>query len=252
MTKISIVTVSFDQGKYLEEAIRSIVGQDYPALEYIVVDPGSTDGSREIIKEYSDRIAKIIFEPDRGPADGLNKGFSYATGDVFGYINADDILLPGALAKVSHYFDLHEEVDVVLGNGVQINAHSLVCRRLFSSKWNLHRLAYGACVPIQQATFFRKSVFQKSGGFNIGNRTSWDGELLVDMSIVGARFSNVPHYLGGFRIHPQSISGSGKLLHQYRSDKNRMFRKITNRNRGLPDMLLSLFYRLAKKVLRVY
>ena len=92
--KISIVTVSFNQADYLEQAIRSVVEQDYSDIEYIVVDAGSTDGSREIIER--DRIATVVFEPDREPADGLNKGFARATGDIFGYINADDAYLPGA------------------------------------------------------------------------------------------------------------------------------------------------------------
>ena len=83
--KFSIVTISYNQAQFLEQAIRSVIEQDYPDVEYIVVDPGSTDGSREIIERYRDRIDRIIFEPDKGPADGLNKGFAQATGDVFGF-----------------------------------------------------------------------------------------------------------------------------------------------------------------------
>ena len=97
--KISIVTLSFNQRAYLQEAIDSVLSQGYLDLEYIVVDPGSTDGSRDLIKSYGDRIAHCIFEPDRGAADGLNKGFERATGDVFGFLNADDLLFPGALRR---------------------------------------------------------------------------------------------------------------------------------------------------------
>ena len=95
--KFSIVTVSFNQRQYLEEALASVLGQDYPAIEYIVVDPGSTDGSRELIESFRDRLASMIFEPDQGAADGLNKGFQQASGDIFAFLNSDDVLLPGAM-----------------------------------------------------------------------------------------------------------------------------------------------------------
>src|SRR6202171_6644991 len=97
MARVSIVTISFNQAPFLERAIRSVVEQDYPDIEYIVVDPGSTDGSRDIIERYRSRISQVIYEPDHGPADGLNKGFASATGDIFGSINADDAFLPGAV-----------------------------------------------------------------------------------------------------------------------------------------------------------
>ena len=91
--KVSIVTISFNQARFLRRAITSVLSQDYPDIEYIVVDPGSTDGSREIINAYGPRLASVIFDPDDGPADGLNRGFQLATGDVLAYINADDALL---------------------------------------------------------------------------------------------------------------------------------------------------------------
>src|SRR5215212_920496 len=114
--KFSIVTISFNQVRFLEQAIYSVLEQDHPSVEYIVVDPGSTDGSREIIERYRDRIDKVVFEPDKGPADGLNKGFAHASGDVFGFPNSDDILEPGTLSGVARYFETHPEVDLVSGN----------------------------------------------------------------------------------------------------------------------------------------
>ena len=88
--KISVVTISYNQACYLEQTIISVLNQDYENVEYIVVDPGSTDGSRDIIEKYRNRIQHIIYERDVGPADGLNKGFAVATGDVFYFINSDD------------------------------------------------------------------------------------------------------------------------------------------------------------------
>jgi glycosyltransferase involved in cell wall biosynthesis len=99
--RISIVTISLNQRAFLATAIESVLSQDYGNLEYIVVDPGSTDGSRRVIVGYADRIDHVVFERDGGAAEGLNNGFRHATGDLYGFLNADDVLLPGALKAVA-------------------------------------------------------------------------------------------------------------------------------------------------------
>ena len=99
--KFSIVTISFNQSVFIEKAILSVIGQDYPDIEYIVVDPGSTDGSRDIIEKYRTKIHKTIFEPDQGPGQGLNRGFAQASGEIYGYINADDYYEPDAFRHVA-------------------------------------------------------------------------------------------------------------------------------------------------------
>jgi len=113
MRRVSIVTISFNQAQYLERAIRSVLEQDYPEIEYIVVDPGSTDGSRDVIEHYRSRISKVIFEPDTGPANGLNKGFAAASGEIFGCMNADDAYLPGAVTKAVAAFRAAPGADIV-------------------------------------------------------------------------------------------------------------------------------------------
>ena len=120
--KFSVVTVSFNQRQYLEEALTSVLGQDYPSVEYIVVDPGSTDGSRELIASFHDRLASVIFEADQGAADGLNKGFERASGDIFGFLNSDDALLPGAMKTVKRAFEQNPDCDIVMGNGFIVDA----------------------------------------------------------------------------------------------------------------------------------
>src|SRR5450756_45933 len=112
----------------------SVLGQDHDDVEYIVVDPGSTDGSREIIQDYGGLVTPI-FEPDAGPAHGLNRGFALATGDVFGFLNSDDRLLPGALTCVAQTFASDPEVDVVSGCGYFIDAVSRRQRRLIPSRF---------------------------------------------------------------------------------------------------------------------
>ncbi|MEJ7608899.1 MAG: glycosyltransferase [Bryobacteraceae bacterium] len=122
--KISLVTISFNQAPFLDQAIRSVVDQTGCDFEYIVVDPGSIDGSREIIESYSDRISRIIFAPDRGAADGLNKGFAEAHGEIFGFLNSDDVL--EGVGRVTEYFGTHPDTDVVSGHSRIIDANGNV------------------------------------------------------------------------------------------------------------------------------
>jgi glycosyltransferase involved in cell wall biosynthesis len=242
--KISIVTLSFNQRAYLEEALESVLSQAYPDLEYIVVDPGSTDGSRERILSYGSRIAIKIFEPDRGAAEGLNKGFGNATGDVFGFLNADDILFPGSLNRVAEFFRNHPECDMVMGNGYKIDGQGNRTRHYVARNFSVRRFFYGGTQWLQQSTFFKASIFDRSQGFNIANRTSWDGELFLKIAGLGAKIGYIDADLGGFRIHDESISGSGRLNNQYLEDRRRMFRQLTGREWQMSDEILSFFFRM--------
>jgi glycosyltransferase involved in cell wall biosynthesis len=231
--KISVVTISFNQAKYLEECIESVIGQGYPDLEYIIVDPGSTDGSREIIEKYRSSFSRILLERDNGPADGLNNGFAQATGQIFAYINADDRLLPGSLDYAANFFQNNPEVDVLTG-AIRIidQAGKPHIRKRTSDSFSLADYASRICTIGQQATFFTNNIFQKSGGFNTQNRIAWDGELLVDMSLAGARFQKVDKLLGDFRIYPESITGSKKHHLEWVADHDRIREKI--KEHGLP------------------
>src|SRR5262249_6094619 len=141
--KFSIVTVSFNQARYLERAMRSVLDQEGASVEYIVVDPGSTDGSRDIIEKYRSRLAHVILEPDTGAADGLNKGFRAATGEVLGFLNSDDVLLPGALSGAAGFLREHPEVDVVSGDCEIVDGQDNVLRVSYSDRFSLRRYAYG-------------------------------------------------------------------------------------------------------------
>src|SRR5580704_11462983 len=136
MYKVSIVTISFNQAEFLERAITSVVEQDYSNIEYIVVDPGSTDGSREIIERYRSRISQVVFEPDRGPADGLNKGFALATGDILGFLNSDDVLLPGSIRSAVAFLNSND-VDVVSAHATVIDAQDRHLRMAYSEPFSL-------------------------------------------------------------------------------------------------------------------
>ena len=244
--RISIVTISFNQSRFLEAAIESVLGQGYPDLDYIVVDPGSTDGSRDIIARYGDRLTAIL-EPDQGPADGLNRGFARATGEIFGYINADDLLLPGALATVARHF-ADPACQVVCGNGTLIDAEGVPLRPIYTSRFSTGAFAHGAMTFVQQANFFRAAAFRKAGGFNVANRTCWDFELLIDLVLAGAPVTNVRDRLGGFRMYGDSISGSGRFAEQTAKDLARLAEKALGRPRRPGDALRAPLHRLWRQV----
>jgi glycosyltransferase involved in cell wall biosynthesis len=230
---ISIVTISFNQVRFLEECVQSVLTQQMPNVEYIVVDAGSTDGSRDTLARLASRIDRQILEPDTGPSDGLNKGFSAATGQIYGYINADDRLAPGALEFVRWFFSGNPDVDVLCG------AIRIIDRRGYASVrartadlFNLAHYAAGTCTVGQQATFFRRQAFERAGGFNPKNRITWDGELLVDMALTSARFDTTAKILGDFRIYAESITGSNRHRERARLEQERIAEKI--RMRGIP------------------
>ena len=245
---ISIVTISFNQAKYLAAAIESVLGQDYPALDYIIVDPGSTDGSRDIIEAFRSRLGAVLLDPDQGPADGLNKGFTAARGNIFGYINADDLLLPGALVKVARRFAERPVADVLCGNGMMIDAAGRTIRPIATSRFSLTAFGHGAMTFVQQGNFFRREAFAAAGGFNAANRTCWDAELLIDMARAGARVVNVPDRLGAFRLYGDTITGSGRLAAQTRIDFARLAEKALGRPPRRSDAIVRPARLLARRL----
>ena len=238
--KVSIVTISYNQAKFIEETINSVLSQSDVEIEYIVVDAGSKDGSRDIINKYADRIHKIIFEPDTGPADGLNKGFAYATGDILGYLNADDILLPGALSQVNDFFQANKDVDVVSGHCYIIDENGNRLLKKFSNKltkssFSNRRYAIGYSILIQQSTFFKKELFDTINGFDTDFKVMWDAALTVDFIKANARFKVVNAYWSCFRVYPESISGSGTQLSERGKLEYQMLQKRLGLNNVVPS-----------------
>lgn len=247
--KISIVTISFNQAEFLEQAILSVLNQKTSNIEYIVVDPGSTDGSRGIIKKYWDRIDHVIFEKDAGPADGLNKGFNVATGDIFGFLNSDDTLLPGSLSTVLSFFSQNPKVDVVSGHAEIIDSRGNIKRRFFSDRFRLGMAAYGACILVQPSTFFREHLFRKCGGFNADNRLTWDSELFIKMALEGAHFSVFNEFISQFRVHGRSITGTGRFDGYYRDHRKADLERILKRSTHRKDYFFMVIAKYIRKVL---
>lgn len=237
--KISVVTISYNQAKYLPQCIESVLGQKGVDLEYILIDPGSTDGSRDIIETYRSRLAAVVLEPDQGPADGLNKGFARATGDIFYYLNSDDMVLPDAFQQAAKVFSNSAHIHVVYGDGIIIDAEGRQTAITYSSPmfFSAYQLLCGGASLMQPATFIRATAFRRTPGFNIANRTCWDGELLLDLAGSGAAFRHAAELWGAFRIYPSSITGSGRLQDIYREQQKLLFRRHMRRDRSLSDAL---------------
>lgn len=219
--KISVITVSFNQINWLPDAIESVAKQDYPDYEHIVIDPGSSDGSREYLQEIAlanPRI-KLVFESDQGPADGLNKGLSLATGDIFVYINSDDAFAPGAFRTLASEFEC-KPVDIVIGNGWSVGSDSKVIEFLRSDKFSPLAYAIGLGIVVQQATAFRLSFLRKLDiKFNPENKVSWDIEIVMDCWNAGAKFHYLDAPLGYFRKYAGTITGDPKYATRLRTQK---------------------------------
>ncbi|MBX3381015.1 MAG: glycosyltransferase [Phycisphaeraceae bacterium] len=209
---ISIVTPSFNQGRWLQATIESVTNQRYPRLEYFVIDAGSTDNSVEILKSIGG-LSGWVSEPDGGQADGINKGFARTSGDIMGWLNSDDLLMPGALHCVARWFKNHPDVDVVYGHRVIIDANGNEVGR-----WTLprHRGAaflWGDYIP-QETMFWRRSLWERVGGkVDTEFQFAMDWELILRFHRAGAKFRRIPHTLGAFRTHPQqkSIAAIGSI-----------------------------------------
>jgi glycosyltransferase involved in cell wall biosynthesis len=249
LPRLSIVTISYNQARFLGDCLRSVIAQKTDGVEYIVVDPGSNDGSRELLEQSRCGIDHLILEPDTGPADGLKKGFAAAIGDIFGYINADDRFAPGAFDFVRRYFAAHADIDVLCGSIRIFDQNNRISLRARTSdRFDTRRYAAGVCVIAQQATFFRRSAYERVGGFNVANRVAWDGELLFDLHLHGARFATVRRILGDFRVYRGTISNSGGYLEKLEAYFERIERKLRNHGVAPISPFLRRVARLAYKM----
>jgi len=197
---VSIVTPSFNQARFLETTIRSVLAQDYPRLEYIIVDGGSTDGSLAIIERYADRLAWWVSEPDLGQTDAINKGFARARGEIFAWLNSDDTYLPHAVSEAVAYLQAHPEVGMVYGDANFIDEHGRVIGRFNARQTDYRRLRWGAVYIPQQAAFFRASLWRQVGPLDPTFYFAMDYDLWVRIAAL-APLRYHPRLWANFRLH---------------------------------------------------
>lgn len=199
---VSIVTPSFNQARYLEATIRSVLAQDYPYLKYIIVDGGSTDGSVDIIKKYADRLGWWVSEPDRGQTDAINKGFAQAEGEILAWLNSDDTYQPGAVAEAVAFLRARPEVGMVYGDANYIDENGRVIGRFPARQTDYCRLRHGYVHIPQQASFFRADLWRKVGPLDPSFYFAMDYDLWVRIA-AQAPLQHVPRLWANFRIHRQ-------------------------------------------------
>lgn len=200
---ISIVTPSFQQGRFLERTIGSVLGQQYPALEYVVQDGNSTDETTAVLRRFDGRLTHWASEPDSGQADAINRGFRHTTGEIMAWLNSDDLLLPGALAFVARYFDEHPEVDVVYGDRLMIDDDDSEIGAWILPRHDDVMLTLADYVP-QETLFWRRRIWNAVGGsVDDGFHYAMDWELLLRFREAGARIVHVSRFLGAFRVHDE-------------------------------------------------
>ena len=210
--KITVVTPSYNQGAFLEQTMRSVLGQLYANLEYIVVDGGSTDNSVEVIKRYESQLAWWVSEKDRGQAEALNKGFSRATGDILCWLNSDDFLLPGALHEVALAF--REPVDFIYGNCLSFSdkgTRSIVNRPPSHDRDLLTIVDY----IVQPSSFWRRSLWDKTGPLNEELHYAFDWEWFLRADRLG-KFQKADFIFSAYRFHDshKSSHGGEKRAHE--------------------------------------
>ena len=205
--KITIVTPTFNRADYLEETIQSVLNQNYPNLEYIIIDGGSTDGTIDIIKKYESSLTFWISEPDNGMYDAIQKGFEKSTGEIMAWLNSDDKHHPGALNIVAQIFSCSKKVEWIMGTPSLYNAEGY-CVKIFQNvKWPESRFWVGDYKWIQQETvFWRRSIWEKTGGrLNLSYKVAADFELWCRFFQATKLFS-VETILSGFRMHNNQIT----------------------------------------------
>jgi glycosyltransferase involved in cell wall biosynthesis len=203
---VSIVTPSFNQARYIEATIESVLAQDYQRVEYIIIDGGSTDATVEIIKRYQGRIASWISEPDQGQTDAINKGFARAKGDILAWINSDDTYEPGAVAAAVKNLQSHPNVGMVYGDCNFINESGRVIGRFNAAQTDQRLLRRGYVHIPQQASFFRADLWREVGPLDPSFYFAMDYDLWTRIA-AKTEIKYIPQTWANFRLHT-----SGKTI----------------------------------------
>ena len=245
--RISIVTPSLNQCGFIPEMLASLGSQEYPDWEHVVFDAGSTDGSVEVWREWEERgklkngemekwrngetqklstgeietcrnaetetlrnggrRVRVFVEPDRGQSDAINKGMRVATGEIVGWLNADDVYLPGALAKVAEAFEKNPDAVVVYGVGAKTDLEGREIKRVPFREFCPKRLSY-AFGAVQPAMFFRRDAYWKVGGLDESLHYAMDWDLLLKLAKVG-KVVAIPDHLANIRYYPETKTNTG-------------------------------------------
>ncbi len=230
--KFSIITPSFNQGRFLPDCVESVLAQKEVQVEHIVTDAGSTDETLEVLKQYPH--LKWTSEPDMGMSDGINKGFLRANGNWVMWLNCDDYLLPGALAKVAKFIQSHPQADVVHGDCIYVKEDKTPIRRKYDTpvdEWDL--LFVGCCIP-STSSLYRREIIDAGHLLDVNYRNCMDWEFYLRLMRLGYHFGYLPEALACFRWHEDSTT---RKHWQRMIDEGLRCQRDHMDERGLPDIL---------------
>ncbi len=207
--KLTVVTPSFNQVQYLERTILSVLNQQYPNLEYFIVDGGSTDGSVALIKKYEPYLAGWVSEKDRGQTDAINKGFRWATGDLVAFQNSDDVFAPGAFEQVANAWRENPKPGVFYGDMYMIDEQDVITEEFRLPPFCVECHIYEGMQVYNQSLFVRRDLLQETGLLDESLRFVIDYELVARLGVMpDVRFQHVNGFWGGFRVQPDAKSST--------------------------------------------
>ena len=200
--KISVVTPSYNQAQFIERTMRSVLDQNYPELEYVVQDGGSSDGTVDLLEKYADSLHYFESKRDKGFANAINLGFARTSGEIMAYLNSDDQFLPGTIPYVAQYFERHPDVDVVYGHRIVVDEYDAEIGRWVLPPHDDEVLTWADYIP-QETLFWRRELWERVGGtVDESFRFAVDWDLIMRFREAGARFARLPRFMGAFRVHP--------------------------------------------------
>lgn len=213
--KLSIITPSFNQGRFLEETILSVLNQGYEPLEYIIIDGGSTDDSVEVIRRYEDRLAYWVSEKDRGQPHAINKGLAKATGDICAFLNSDDVYLPGTFNAVMNYFEHHPESEWICGDTIMFGTgHETMIVNAKVPLSAAHCLSWAYTAP-QPGHFWRTPIIRE--GFQERWNYDFDHDMYVRLLLKGHKCEHLALPMAAYRLHDVSktIAEGDRLIEEF-------------------------------------
>ena len=202
LPSISVITPSYNQSAYLKQTMDSVLSQGIADMEYVVMDGGSTDGSTDLIRSYADRLSGWVSEKDRGQADAVNKGAARTRGRIIGWLNSDDLYLPGAVKKALDYLDSHPDVDAVYGDVLSIGGNGELINVMRFDRYTAEDLMTFRVIS-QPGVFFRRSAWERAGGLDLSYSYLLDHHLWLRM-ISGGKFDYLAEPLAAARFHAEA------------------------------------------------
>ena len=242
--KISIVTPSYNQAEFLEKTILSVLNQNYPNLEFIIIDGGSKDTSLEIINKYKKYLAYWVSEKDEGQADAINKGFQESSGDILAWLNSDDLYLPETLFKIANIFQNNEEIKFIYGHLVLVDKNDYIMRACYTAPQTYSSYIYDEGGNVfQGSVFWKRDIFYKYKGLDAKLYFAMEYKLF-DNFFKHERGYFLNNILAAYRIHSEAKSSV--------VDKNRVKKEFHTIRELKRNVLLNIFYRIRRWIYALY